>query len=73
MDHDKLTYHIFEHDLQNIANDSWCGELENILDQIGMLGNLIDGTKINIDIEREKLFTLYDLEWQGPVSLKDLK
>ena len=58
MDHVRLTYRIFEHDLQNITNDSWCGELENILDQIGMLGNLIGGTEINIDVAREKLFTL---------------
>ena len=70
MDHDRLTYRIFEHDLQNITNDSWCGELEKILDQIGMLGNLIDGTEIDIDVAREKLFTLYDLEWQDSISTK---
>ena len=70
MDHDRLTYRIFEHDLQNITNDSWCGELEKILDQTGMLGNLIDGNEIDIDVAREKLFTLYDLEWQDSISTK---
>ena len=35
-----------------------------------MLGNLIDGTEINIDVAREKLFTLYDLEWQDSISTK---
>ena len=35
-----------------------------------MLGNLIDGTEIDIDVAREKLFTLYDLEWQDSISTK---
>ena len=70
MGHDRPTYRIFEHDLQNITNDIWCGELENILDQIGLLGNLIGDTEINIDVAREKIFTLHDLEWQDSVGSK---
>ena len=35
-----------------------------------MLGNLINGTEINIDLAREKLFTLYDLEWQDSIGTK---
>ena len=35
-----------------------------------MLRNLINGTKINIDVAREKLFTLYDLEWQDSIGTK---
>ena len=50
MDCGRLTYFIFEYDLQNISNDRWSGELENVLDQIGMLGNLIDSTETNSDV-----------------------
>ena len=35
-----------------------------------MLGNLIDGAEINIDVGREKLFILYDLEWQDSMDTK---
>ena len=70
MAHDGLTYRIFEHDLQNITNDSWCGELKNILDQIGMPENLNAVTEINIDVAREILFTFYDLERQDSIGTK---
>ena len=30
MDHSKLTYKVFEYDLQNISNVNWSGDLETI-------------------------------------------
>ena len=53
MDHDRLTYHIFQYDLQNIANDTWCEELENIHDEIDRMEILFDGIEIDSDIAKE--------------------
>ena len=36
MKNDRLTFHIFEYDLQNISNDNWSGDLENILEDTNM-------------------------------------
>ena len=43
MKNDRLTFNIFEYDLQNISNDNWSGGLENILEDINMHENLILG------------------------------
>ena len=48
MDHSRLTYKVFEYDLQNISNENWSGDLETILNQIGMTEN-ITGTEIDLD------------------------
>ena len=49
MDNNRLTYEIFENDLQNISNKNWSGDLESILNQIGMTENIFTGTKIGLD------------------------
>ena len=66
MKNDRLTYNIFEYDLQNISNDNcdnWSGDLENILEDINIYKNLILGSEIDINAAKEKLLILSDLEW----------
>ena len=47
-----LTYYIYEPDIWNISNENWWGELENILEQIGMSENLVGGSEIGIAKEK---------------------
>ena len=70
MKNDRLTFNIFEYDLQNILNDNWSGNLENILEDINMHKNLILGSEVDIHAAKEKLLILSDLEWQDSLSTK---
>ena len=65
MDHSRLTYKVFEYDLQNISNENWSGDLETILNQIGMTETIFTGTEIDLDSAKEKLSVVSDLDWQG--------
>ena len=56
MDHSRLTYKVFENDLQNISNENWSGYLETLLNQVDMIEkNFITGTEIDWDSAKEKL------------------
>ena len=70
MDHSRLTYKVFENDLQNISNENWSGDVENVLNQIGMSENIFTGAEIDINLAKEKLNTLIDFEWQDSVAFK---
>ena len=70
MKNDRLTFSIFEYDLQNISNDNWSGDLENILEDINMHENMILGSEVDINVAKEKLLILSDLEWQDSLSTK---
>ena len=70
MKNDRLTFNIFEYDLQNISNDNWSGGLENILEDINMHENLILGSEVDINAAKEKLLILSDLEWQDSLCTK---
>ena len=60
MKNDRLTFNIFECDLQNISNDNCSGVLENI---INMHEKSILGSEVDINAAKEKLLILSDLEW----------
>ena len=70
MKNDRLTFNIFEYDLQDISNDNWSGDLVNILEDINMHKTLILGSEVDIDTAKEKLLILSDLEWQDSLSTK---
>ena len=70
MDHSRLTYKVFEYDLQNISNKNWSGDLETILNQIGMTENIFNGTEIDLDSAKEKLSVVSDLDWQESIAYK---
>ena len=70
MDNDRLTRRLFEYDLQNINNDNWTGELQNIFDQLGFFDNLISGEQIYINECKIKLDDLAHFEWQESISNK---
>ena len=70
MDHSRLTYKVFEYDLQNISNENWSGDLETILYQIGMTENIFTGTEIDLDSAKEKLSVVSDLDWQDSIAYK---
>ena len=70
MDHSILTYKVFENDLQNISYENWSGDLETILNQIGMTENLFTGTEIDLDSAKEKLSVVSDLDWQESIAYK---
>ena len=70
MDHCRLTCKVFEYDLQNISNENWSGDLETILNQIGMIENIFAGTKIDLDSAKEKLSVVSDLDWQDSITYK---
>ena len=69
MNHDRLTYKIFEYELQHFSNDNWCGELENILEDLNMHENWIL-EEVHLDIAKEKLKVISDLDWQDNVGFK---
>ena len=70
MDHSRLTYKVFENDLQHISNENWSGDLETILNQIGMTENLFTGTEIDLDLAKEKISVVSDLDWQESIAYK---
>ena len=70
MDHSRLTYKVFENDLQNISNENCSGNLETILNKIGMMENLFTGTEIDLDSAKEKLSVVSDLDWQDSIAYK---
>ena len=70
MDHNRLTYKLFENDIQNISNENWSSDLANILEEIGMTNSLITGQEINLDSAKEKLLCVDDLEWQESIANK---
>ena len=70
MNHDRLTYKIFEYDLQHFSNDNWCGELESILEDLNMHENLLLGEEVDLEIAKEKLKVISDLDWQDNVGFK---
>ena len=70
MDHSRLTYKVFEYDLQNISNENWSGDLATILNQIGMTENIFTGTEIDLDSAKEKLSVVSDLDWQDSIAYK---
>ena len=70
MDHSRLTYKVFEYDLQNISNENWSGDLETILNQIGMTETILTGTEIDLDSAEEKLSVVSDLDWQDSIAYK---
>ena len=70
MDHSRLTYKGFENDLQHISNENWSGDLETILNQIGMTENLFTGTEIDLDSAKKKLSVISDLDWQESITYK---
>ena len=70
MNHDRLTYKIFEYDLQNFSSDSWSGELENILEDLNLQDNLLLGQEVDLEIAEEKLKIIGDLDWQDNIGSK---
>ena len=66
MDHSRLTYKVYEYDLQNISNENWSGDLETILNQIGMIENIFTGTEIDLDSAKKKLYVVSDLDCKTP-------
>ena len=72
MDHSRLTYKVFEYDLQNISNENWSGDLETIRNQIGMTENIFTGTEIDLDSAKEKLSVVSDLDWQDSIAYTNI-
>ena len=70
MNNDRLTYKIFEYDLQNISNDNWSGELEKILDDLNMQESLLLRQTVDLKAEEEKFNITSDLEWQDSLGWK---
>ena len=70
MNNDRLTYKIFEFDLQNISNDNWSGELEKILDDLNMQESLMSGQIVDLKAAEEKFNITSDLEWQDSLGWK---
>ena len=70
MNNDRLTYKIFEYDLQNISSDNWSGELEKILDYLNMQGSLLSGQIVDLKATEEKFNIISDLEWQDNLGWK---
>ena len=69
MNNDRLTYKIFEYDLQNISSDNWSGELEKILDDLNMQESLLSGqivdltaAEVKFNIITDKIITLNKLQ-----------
>ena len=73
MDHSRLTYKVFEYDLQNISNENWSGDMETILNQIGMTETILTGTEIDLDSAEEKLSVVSDLDWQDSIYKPKLR
>ena len=70
MNNDRLTYKIFEYDLQNISNDNSSGELEKILDDLNMQESLLSGQIVDLKAAEEKFNITSDLEWQDSLGWK---
>ena len=70
MNNNRLTYKIFEYDLQNISNDNWSGELEKILDDLNMPESLLSGQIVDLKAAEEKFNITSDLEWQDSLGWK---
>ena len=70
MNNDRLTYKIFEYDLQNISTDNWSGELEKILDDLNMQESLLSGQIVDLKAAEEKFNITSDLEWQDSLGWK---
>ena len=70
MNNDRLTYKIFEYDLQNISNDNWSRELEKILDDVNMQESLLSGQIVDLKAAEEKFNIISDLEWQDSLGWK---
>ena len=66
MDLSRITYNVFENDLQHI----WSPDLETILNQIGMTKNLFTGTEIDLDSAKDKFSVVSDLDWQESIAYK---
>ena len=55
MNSGRLTYNIFEFDLQNISNENWSEEHEKILDDLNMHEGLLSGQIVDLKAAEENL------------------
>ena len=70
MDTERLTRQLFEHQLVNLSDYNWCGEIYKIMDEINRTEIISSGSNLSMTDIINDFFDLMHMEWSNNVGFK---
>ena len=73
MDTERLTRQLFEHQLVNLSDYNWCGEIYKIMDEINRTEIISSDSNLNMTDIIDDFFDLMHMQWSLSFELLYLK